>query len=312
MGSESHRNRLTQRPKARGLVAVLAVLLVSAFAVARASSAQQQPAGSTSPGSRTPVAFASDDSVLSVCADPDNLPFSNRKEEGFDNRIAALLARDLGDSLVYVWWPQRRGFIRNTLRARECDVVLGVPGGYDPVLSTKPYYRSTYYMVFPTGRHLGLTSLDDSALKHLRVGVNLIGEDYAHTPPVHALLARGISTNVTGFSSFYGDEHHPGEIIAALAKGDIDVAIVWGPLAGYFAKRSKLPLTLVPLPDDKRSGLPFVFDVVMGVRRSDSDLRVRLDEILERRRGEIERILQTYDVPTVSWPPAAGKAAGKP
>lgn len=309
MSSELHGNRLIQRPKANGLVTVL---LVSAFAVARAGSAQPQPAGSTSPGSRTPVAFATDDSVLSVCADPDNLPFSNRKEEGFDNQIATLLAKDLGDSLVYVWWPQRRGFIRNTLRARECDVVLGVPGGYDPVLSTKPYYRSTYYMVFPTDRHLGLTSLDDSALKHLRVGVNLIGEDYAHTPPVHALLARGISTNVTGFSSFYGDEHHPGEIIAAIDKGDIDVAIVWGPLAGYFAKRSKLPLTLVPLPDDKRSGLPFVFDVVMGVRRSDGDLRTRLDGILERRRTEIARILQTYDVPTVSWPPAAGKADGKP
>jgi quinoprotein dehydrogenase-associated probable ABC transporter substrate-binding protein len=307
MGSESHGNRLTERPKASALIAVL---LVSAFAVARASFAQQ-PA-STTPGSRTPVASAKDDSVLGVCADPENLPFSNRREEGFDNKIAALLARDLGDSLVYLWWPQRRGFIRNTLRARECDVVLGVPGGYDPVLSTKPYYRSTYYMVFPTDRHLGLTSLDDSALKHLRVGVNLIGEDYAHTPPVHALLARGISTNVTGFSTFYGDEHHPGEIIAALENGNIDVAIVWGPLAGYFAKRSKLPLTLVPLPDDKRSGLPFVFDVVMGVRRSDRDLKTRLDEILERRRSEIERILQSYDVPTVSWQPAAAKASGKP
>jgi mxaJ protein len=309
MDSESHRNRLIERPKAS---IVVAALLVSTCAVARASSAQQQPAGSTVPRTPTPVAPATDAKVLSVCADPDNLPFSNRKEEGFDNQIAALLAKELGDSLVYVWWPQRRGFIRNTLRARECDVILGVPSGYDPVLSTKPYYRSTYYMVFPTERHLGLTSLDDSALKRLRVGVNLIGEDYAHTPPVHALLARGISANVTGFSTFYGDEHHPGEIIEAIENGTIDVAIAWGPLAGYFAKRSKLPLTLVPLPDDKRSGLPFVFDVGMGVRRSDRDLRTRLDEILERRRTEIERILQTYNVPTVSWPPAAAKAEGKP
>jgi quinoprotein dehydrogenase-associated probable ABC transporter substrate-binding protein len=309
MDGEPQRKRLIERRRKAN--ARVAVLLVSVFMVARTSAAQQ-PAGSTAPASPTPVASAKADKQLGVCADPDNLPFSNRNEEGFDNKIAALLAKELGDSLVYVWWPQRRGFIRNTLRARECDVVLGVPGGYDPVLSTRPYYRSTYYMVFPTERHLGLTSLDDSALKHLRIGVNLIGDDYAHTPPVHALLARGISANVTGFSTFYGEEHHPGEIIEALEKGTIDVAIAWGPLAGYFAKRSKLPLTLVPLPDDKQSGLPFVFDVGMGVRRSDRDLKARLDEILERRRPEIERILQTYNVPVVSWPPAAAKADGKP
>jgi quinoprotein dehydrogenase-associated probable ABC transporter substrate-binding protein len=264
-----------------------------------------------------PRPAAAADDTLRVCADPDNLPFSNRKAEGFENRIASLLAQELGEPLTYVWWPQRRGFIRNTLRAHECDVVLGVPTGFDPVLPTKPYYRSTYYLVYPTERHLGLKSLDDPALKRLRVGVNLIGEDYEHTPPVHALLARGVSTNVTGYSTFYDEEHRPGEIIAALERGDIDVAIAWGPAAGYFAKRSKIPLTLVPLPDDKASGLPFEFDVALGVRRSDRDLQARLNEILERRRPDIERILKEYDVPTVRGPSASdtretGKAAARP
>jgi quinoprotein dehydrogenase-associated probable ABC transporter substrate-binding protein len=271
--------------------------------VPMAGSAQQPAAANR--------ADSAGDNVLRVCADPDNLPSSNKTGDGFDNKIAALLAKELGDSLAYVWWPQRRGFIRNTLRARQCDVVFGLPVGYDPVLSTKPYYRSTYYLVYPEGRKLGLTSLDDSALKRLRIGVNLIGDDYAHTPPVHALLARGISANVTGFSTFYGEEHHPGEIITALERGDIDVAIAWGPVAGYFAKRAKIPLTLVPLPDDKASGLPFVFDIGIGVRRSDRELKAKLDETVERLRPGIVRILEEYNVPTVTWPTTIGTGSDK-
>jgi quinoprotein dehydrogenase-associated probable ABC transporter substrate-binding protein len=249
--------------------------------------------------------------ILRVCADPDNLPFSNRKEEGFDNRIATLLAQELGDSLAYVWWPQRRGFVRNTLRARECDVLLGVPGGFDPVLQTRPYYRSTYSLVYPGTRAPALQSLDDPRLRQLRIGVNLIGEDYTHTPPLHALLKRGISSNVTGFSTFYGEEHHPGEIIDSLASGNIDVAVVWGPLAGFFAKRSPVSFTIVPLPDDSVSGLPFAFDVGVGVRRADKELRSRLDTILDRRHPDIERILREYGVPTVTRPQSAERPAGE-
>jgi quinoprotein dehydrogenase-associated probable ABC transporter substrate-binding protein len=248
--------------------------------------------------------------TLRVCADPDNLPFSNRNGEGFDNRIAALLAQELGDSIAYVWWPQRRGFVRNTLRARDCDVLLGVPGGFDPVLETQPYYRSSYSLVYPSTRTPGLESLDDPRLRQLRIGVNLIGEDYTHTPPVHALLKRGISSNVTGFSTFYGEEHHPGEIIDSLASGALDVAVVWGPLAGFFAKRSPVPLTIVPLPDDSVSGLPFAFDVGIGVRRADKELRSRLDTILDRRRADVERILGEYGVPRVARPPSAQRLAG--
>jgi quinoprotein dehydrogenase-associated probable ABC transporter substrate-binding protein len=232
--------------------------------------------------------------------------------EGFDNKIAALLAKELGDSLAYVWWPQRRGFIRNTLRSRECDLVLGLPIGYDPVLSTKPYYRSTYYLVYATSRQPSLTSLDDSALKRLRIGVNLIGDDYAHTPPVHALLARGISANVVGYSSFYGEDHHPGEIIAAVERGDIDVAIAWGPMAGYFAKRAKGPADAWCRCAMTRSRPCHSCSTsAIGVRRSDRDLKARLDEIVDRLRPAIAGILEEYHVPTVTWPAATTTAGDK-
>jgi len=302
MGRET-RNLSHDRVRAvsSGWVALTVILVVLA---PRAGSAQQ-PRPNASPSA------PADEHVLRVCADPDNLPSTNRNGEGFDNKIAALLAKELGDSLAYVWWPERRGFIRNTLRARECDLVLGLPVGYDPVLSTKPYYRSTYYLVYAAGRQPSLTSLDDSALKRVRIGVNLIGDDYAHTPPVHALLARGISANVVGYSTFYGEDHHPGDIIAALERGDIDVAIAWGPIAGYFAKQAATPLTLVPLPDDKVSGLPFVFDIGIGVRRSDRDLKARLDEIVDRLRPAIAGILEEYHVPTVTWPTATAGGPDK-
>jgi mxaJ protein len=285
-------------------------LLVMSLLVARPAALSSQGYGVEMAAPGASQRMWKEGHVLRVCADPDNLPFSNHNAEGFDNRIAALLAQELGDSLAYVWWPQRRGFVRNTLRARDCDVLLGVPAGFDPVLETRPYYRSAYSLVYPVARAPGLQSLDDPRLRQLRIGVNLIGEDYTHTPPVHALLKRGISSNVTGFSTFYGEEHHPGEIIDSLGAGAIDVAVVWGPLAGFFAKRSPVPLTIVPLPDDSASGLQFVFDVGVGVRRADKELRARLDTILDRRRPDVERIIREYGVPTVTRPQPAERPAG--
>jgi mxaJ protein len=296
--------------RSSGVRAASSLLALSLILVARPAPLPGQGYGIEMAASGASERMWKEGRILRVCADPDNLPFSNRKAEGFDNRIAALLAQELGDSLAYVWWPQRRGFVRNTLRARECDVLLGVPAGFDPVLQTRPYYRSTYSLVYPAARAPGLRSLDDPRLRQLRIGANLIGEDYTHTPPVHALLKRGISSNVTGFSTFYGEEHHPGEIIDSLASGNLDVAIVWGPLAGFFAKRSPVPLTIVPLPDDSASGLPFAFDVGVGVRRADKELRSRLDTILDRRRPEIELILREYGVPTVARPQPAERRIG--
>src|SRR5918995_717015 len=145
---------------------------------------------------------------LRVCADPNNLPFSNQRGEGFENRIAELVARELGATLRYAWWAQRRGFVRNTLREDLCDLIIGVPAGYDPVLTTRPYYRSTYVFVSRRDRRLALTSLDDPRLRTLRIGVHLMGDDGANAPPAHALARRSIIANVSGYT-IYGDYTEP-------------------------------------------------------------------------------------------------------
>ncbi|MBK5187503.1 MAG: substrate-binding domain-containing protein [Gemmatimonadaceae bacterium] len=274
-----------------------AVALVLILAAAGQAAAQ---------GAAEPTILLSPDSMwkqkhnLRVCADPQNLPFSNREREGFDNKIADVIAHELGDSVSYAWWPSRRGYVRNTLSAGTCDLVIGVPAGFDLVATSKPYYRSTYYIVTRTDRKLDITSLDDPRLKTLIVGVNLIGEDYTNTPPAHALTARGVvGNNVRGFTGFIDAEHPPGEIIDSLAKGKIDVALVWGPIAGYFAKMSGVPMTLTPLPDFDSPDLPFAYGVTIGTRRSDRELRTLVDDILVRKKPEIDKILMEYNVPTV-------------
>ena len=141
---------------------------------------------------------------LRVCSDPNNLPFSNRKGEGLENHLAQLIGSELHANVSYTWWPQRRGFIRSTLAADSCDVVMGIPTGSERVLTTRPYYRSSYVFVSRKDRHLGITSFDDPALKKLKIGVQLVGDDYNNTPPVHALSRRGIVGNLEGFS-VYGD-----------------------------------------------------------------------------------------------------------
>ena len=239
---------------------------------------------------------------LRVCADPNNLPYSNEKLEGFENRIADLVARDLGTKVRYTWWAQRRGFIRNTLNAGVCDVVMGVPASFDMAAATIPYYRSSYYFVTRRDRDLRLASFDDSALRTLTIGVHLVGDDGANTPPAHALDKRGIVGNLKGYL-IYGDYRRPSpasEIINGVARGDVDVAIVWGPIAGYFARRQQVPLELVPVsPQIDPPFMPFVFDMAMGVRRTDVDLRLRLDSVIARRRPEITAILDEYAVPRV-------------
>jgi mxaJ protein len=279
-------------------------LLKGAF-VALATFAMAAPMAGAQ-GTQAPITLLSPDSMwkqkhnLRVCADPENMPFSDKNREGFDNKIADLIAKELGDTVSYAWWPSRRGYVRNTLSAGTCDVVIGIPVGFDPVATSKPYYRSTYYIVTRTDKHLDIKTLDDPRLKTLRVGVNLIGEDYTNTPPAHALSAHGVvGRNVVGFSGFYDEEHHPGEIIDSLAKGSIDVALVWGPLAGYFAKRSGVPMTLTALPDSDSPDLPFAYGVAIGTRRADRELRALIDDILEKRKPEIDKILMEYNVPTV-------------
>jgi mxaJ protein len=242
---------------------------------------------------------------LRVCADPNNLPFSNQRRQGFENRLAELIAAETGATVQYTWWPQRRGFIRNTLAAKKCDVVMGTTEGAERVLTTKPYYRSTYVFVSRKDRQLNLRSLDDPALRKLRIGVQLVGDDYANTPPVHALSRRGIVGNLVGFSVFgdYSQENPPARIIDAVISRDVDLAIAWGPLAGYFAKRSPVPLEIVPVsPAVDPPGLRFTFDISLAVRSDDVALKERLEGILEKKRSEVDRILGDYGVPRLSVP----------
>jgi mxaJ protein len=239
--------------------------------------------------------------VLRVCADPNNLPFSNERLEGLENRLAELLARELKATVQYTWWAQRRGFIRNTLKAGLCDVVLGVPAELDMALTTRPYYRSTYVFVSRKDRGLKLRSLEDPALRTLKVGVHLVGDDMSNTPPAHALARRGIVNNVAGYTLYgdYSKESPPSELIAAVRRGEVDVAIVWGPLAGYFAQRPGPALELVPVEPqrDPATGLPFTFDISMGVRKGDQPLKQELEAVLTRRQHEVDALLTEYGVP---------------
>jgi mxaJ protein len=236
---------------------------------------------------------------LRVCADPNNLPFSNERGEGFENKIAELVANELGARLTYTWWAQRRGFIRNTLNAGACDLVTGTTNGMEMLRTTRPYYKSGF--AFVTGADgPDISSLDDPRLQTLRIGIQLVGEDGANPPPAEALARRGIVDNVHGYL-VYGDyrDATPGSaIIDAVAKGDIDVAIVWGPTAGYFAKREAVPLrvTLVK-PEIDGPKLYMVFDINMGVRREDQALFDDVDSALLRLKPRIDAILADYSVP---------------
>lgn len=244
--------------------------------------------------------------LLRVCADPDDLPFSNDKREGFDNKIAELIASDLGDSLSFTFFRAGRGFIRNTLRAGDCDVVFGVPKGYDLVAATNPYYRSAYYFVTRRDRGIKLASLDDSALAKFKIGVGMMGDDYANTPPGQALAARGWGTHLVGFNTYYTADTRPEDIVTAVENGKVDVAVVWGPIAGYFAQHSSVPLDLTALPDsDKATGFPLAYDVVMGVRRGDRQHLAQLNDVIARRKADIAQILKQFGIPTVAAPQSA-------
>jgi len=239
---------------------------------------------------------------LRVCGDPNNLPFSNRKLEGFENKIAALIARDLHASVRYAWMPQRRGFFRRTLQAKECDVVMGVPARLERVASTRPYYRSTYVFVSDHKKGLKIKSFDDPILKQLKIGIHTIGADGANTPPAHALAKRGIIGNVTGFPMWdIGSvKNPPGTIVDAVVKGDIDLAIIWGPFGGYFAKKHNGSLDVVPVPESSAAiSIPVSYDMSIGVRKGDDTLKDEIQTVLDRRRREIHDILADYRVPLV-------------
>jgi len=249
---------------------------------------------------------AAGNNVLRVCADPNNMPLSNRNGEGYENRIAELLAHELGWKLEYTWFPQRMGFIRNTLKARDpeqdrfkCDLVMGVPVGYELTLTTPAYYHSTWAMVIPKGKGLDevrapddLLKIDPARLKTLRFG--LVGG----TPPTDWLLKNHLIEQAQSIPTQSGDpEVYPGEMInKELAAGHIDVAFAWGPIAGFFAKHAPEPgMRVLPFPSNP--DVRYDFKIAMGVRFGEKEWRDRIASLIASKKKEIDAILLSYGVP---------------
>ncbi len=254
------------------------------------------------------LAYADEVKELRVCGDPNNLPFSNEKLEGIENKIADVIAADLGMKVAYTWWPHQRGLVKRVLNTGRCDVMLGIPKGYDPVLWTKPYYRTGYVIAYRKDRGLKVRSLDDPQLKKLKIGVQV------NTPPHDALGQRGITgDNVIGyqlmFDSNFHAEDYPGKLVEDLIAGEVDVALVWGPIAGYFAKKKAAPLEVVLLEDRPENGNRFAFEISMGVKKNNKELKGKLEDALARKHDEIRHILEDFGVPLL--PPAEEKAHDK-
>jgi mxaJ protein len=246
-------------------------------------------------------------SALRVCSDPNNLPFSDAHQKGFENKIAEIIGADMQLPVQYAWRVQRsRGYINKTLGSHSCDVLLGVPEGMPQTLTTHPYYRSSYVFVWRKERGLNITSFDDPALRHLKIGVQRFDEDYA--PPAIALVKRNLLPNIVGFGVHddYSKPEPAADIMRALDGRKIDVAVVWGPLAGYYARQHGNHFAIVPVsPQVDPPGLPFAYDIAMGVRVNDLALRDRVQEALDHHEAEINRVLAQYGVPRV-----AGTAQG--
>lgn len=234
---------------------------------------------------------------LRVCADPNNLPFSNQAGEGLENRLAQLLASELKAELKYTWWAERKSFLENSLEAGLCDVVLGVPSTMDSVLVSKPYYRSTYTFVERSDRGLNVSSLTDSRLEQLRIGIHVVGEDYA--PPAHLLARRGMASQLIGYSLYgkYGEPNPPSVLIDAVVGGAVDLAIVWGPFAGYFSKLYPLTLTITPVTPPAFMEVPFTYGISVAVREGESSFLAEIEQVLHRECHQIGALLTQYGIP---------------
>ena len=234
-----------------------------------------------------------DPKVLRVCADPRNLPFSNEKGEGFENKLAEFLAAKLGKGLGYVWFPQTSGFVRNTLAAHKCDVIMGYPQGNDLVQSTNAYYRTSYALVFKPGRELdGIATLEDPRLKGKRIGI------IAGTPPSSYLAANGLMVNAKPYALMIDTRYDSSvELMMKDLESDaVDIGVLWGPMAGYYARKATPQLTVVPLIKES-SGAALVYRIGMGVRFSDQEWKRALNRLIEENQTEINRILLAFGVP---------------
>ncbi|MBK1836789.1 quinoprotein dehydrogenase-associated putative ABC transporter substrate-binding protein [Azospirillum sp. YIM B02556] len=264
-------------PSPRHAVFVAVALCVAAMPVGRSARAAQAEGIPTE--------------VLRVCADANLLPFSNDRREGFENRIAQLIADDLKVPLAFTWWPQTIGFVRNTLRTRQCDLVMGTAVGEELMQNTNPYYRSTYALVYRKDSGITAKTLADPSLQGARIGV------VARTPPSAVMLRHGL-TNLEPYQLDTDTRaHHPAEqALQDVAAARTDAAILWGPIAGYFATRQQVPMVVVPLMDEPGAS-PFQYMISMGIRPDEPDWRHWLNDFIVRRQGDIDRILAEYHVP---------------
>lgn len=235
---------------------------------------------------------AVDRTTLRVCSDPASLPFSNHKQQGFENKIADLLAQDLKVPVKYTWYPDATGFLRNTLNARRCDLVMGIASGAELVLNTNPYYRSSYVIVTRRKDNLDITELNDPRLKKLRIGLT------AGTPPSDVIAGQGLMGNVRPYQLVVDTRFNsPGKLmIEDLAKGEIDVALLWGPIAGYYAKNFGDQLIVTPLVKEAKDAR-MDFYITMGVRPNEIEWKRQVDKLIQGNRDKIVAILKDYGVP---------------
>jgi quinoprotein dehydrogenase-associated probable ABC transporter substrate-binding protein len=242
--------------------------------------------------------------VLRVCADPNNLPFSNQAGEGLENRVAELVAVHLRAELQYTWWAERKSFLRDSLQAGLCDVVMGVPSTLDSVSVTRPYYQSTYVFVERADRHLEIASLNDPRLEQLKIGIHIVGNDYA--PPAHLLARRGLASQLAAYRLYgpLGEPNPPSQLISAVVNRDVDVAIIWGPFAGYFAQLQAVKLQITPVSPTAFLAVPFTYDISAGVRKDNTSLRDELDRVFTAECGKIAAILKQYAIPRIQGVPA--------
>lgn len=238
---------------------------------------------------------AEDPSLFRVCAPRDNLPFSNENREGFENKIAELIAQDLGKKIQYMFWYDRQGFYRNTLTAHRCDVVMGTATDADMTLNSKPYYRSGYVFVYKKSSGLNIKDWDSADLHKVKIGV------VDQSPPTRPLADKGLIENSRPYRLQRDLNLPPSFIIDDLVKGDIDVAIVWGPIGGYFAKKAKEELVVVPVPeyDQNNPHGKEYWNISIGVRKKEKDRIAMINQVLERRKDDINKILDEYGIPHV-------------
>lgn len=233
-----------------------------------------------------------DRSALRVCSDPANLPFSNRKGEGFENRLADLIGEKLGLPVIYTWFPQVTGFIRNTLRLRKCDLVMGYAQGHELVQNTNHYYRSAYVLLYRSESELaGVDSLDDPRLKDKSIGI------IARTPPATIMAINGLMGKAKPFHLVVDRRYSsPGEqMVREIAEGVLDAGLLWGPIGGYYAKRSDVPITVVPLVKESK-GPRMAYRITMGLRPNEPEWKHQLNALIAAHQQEINTILLDFGV----------------